>query len=140
MSIVFYEFTLNISKIITLCRFASLKLYQNTVTVVDFMLDDLSCPAFKSFCSYFKIKCLILHAYFLIPFYFTRATEPRERQLSFVSYGSDLLIISGFSIIIYFPSLSKHIMLLFTPIIFAAIPTHTSLCAVKVSSKSWAVC
>ena len=31
-------------------------------------------------------------------------------------------------------------MLLFTPIIFAAIPTHTSLCAVKVSSKSWAVC
>ena len=61
MSIVFYEFTLNISKIITLCRFAILKLYQNTVTVVDFVLDDFGGVAREVFDAVDEILVQILN-------------------------------------------------------------------------------
>ena len=73
-----------------------------------------------------------------------RGPPRRERQLSSVLCAPSFLMISGLSITVYVgarPLSSRNaIMRLRTPIIFAAIPTQLSLCAISVSSKSWATC
>lgn len=86
-----------------------------------------------------KFGSFPLHFYNLISFIFSSAAE-QERHPSSVSYGHDFLIISGWNIVVYVPSLSNTIIRLCTPITFAAIPRQLSLLAINVSSKSCATC
>ena len=73
-----------------------------------------------------------------------RGPPRRDKHPSSVSYIPDFAIISGFSITVYVGarplSSRKAMMCLRTPIIFAAMPTQLSLCAISVSSKSCATC
>ena len=62
------------------------------------------------------------------------------KQPSSASYGSFLLTIIGFNIAIFTNPIFTAIILLFTPIIFAAIPTQSASFAFNVSSKSCTAC
>lgn len=50
-------------------------LYENSVAVVDFVLDDLGCPAGEGFQPYLKIRRFVAHLDFLISFGFPGAAQ-----------------------------------------------------------------
>ena len=70
---------------------------------------------------------------------FERRVPVRDRQSSSASYTPDCLTMTGLNMTMYSPSLSKAMMRLLMPIIFAAMPTQPSLWAASVSSRSCAI-
>ena len=110
--------------------------------MIHFMLNNLRRPAGKVFRMRLHFKCLELHFNFLYRLHF-RGPPRRDRHPSSVSYAPSFLMISGLSITVYVGarplSSRKAIIRLNCPIILAAIPTHPSLCAISVSSKSCAI-
>ena len=63
----------------------------------------------------------------------------KDKQPSSVSYSPLLLVITGFIITKSYNPPDVQIIALLYPIIFAASPTHLSLLAFNVSSKSFAI-
>lgn len=54
---------------------ASLFLYEDSVAMVDFVLDDLGCPAGEGFQPYLKIRRFVAHLDFLVSFGFPGAAQ-----------------------------------------------------------------
>lgn len=105
--------------------------------MVYLMLNGLYRPAGEGSDASLEFGDLPPHFNDLIAFAFSWGAQQRKTTSS-ASYGPDFLIISGLNIVIYVPSLSNTIIRLRTPIIFAAMPTQLSLCAISVSSRSCA--
>ena len=114
--------------------FESFYLYQYSATMIYFMLYDLRDPAGIHLSLLFEINILVLHFNLLIPHTFS---HPCQRQTPFFrlihpGLFDDLRIIHQ-----NIHKSHMHSKIFFrTPIIFAAIPTHSSSCAFKVSKRS----
>lgn len=104
--------------------------------MVNFVLNDLRRPAGECPDARLELLVLPLHLDGLVSLRFPRAGQRQAALLRVIRRG--FLTITGLNMTMYSPMLSKAIMRLLTPIIFAAMPTQPSLCAVSVSSRSCA--
>lgn len=111
--------------------------------MIYFMLDDLRCPASEGLNSSLQFHGMISKLNGFIALTRTRTAEKRKTSLLGVIH-TVFFIISGLSITVYVgarpPSSRNAIIRLRTPIMFAAMPTQLSLCAINILSKSCTTC
>ena len=106
--------------------------------MIHFMLDNLRHIPWKFLSLLFEGNIEIFRFNILIPFWSFPTCQ--GKQLSSVSYFPDFALITGFCITKSAKPMLTIIIRFLHPIMFAAMPTHPSLCAFKVSCKSVMTC